>query len=427
MPGPDGPVARVPHGVRGGRRRPAALHGDHDVMHQRTGDRAWLDLAKRMAKGTAILFAVGAVSGTVLSFELGLLWPSFMGSSGDRRPALRPRGLRLLHEAIFLGIYLYGRDRIPAKLHLFAGVMVAISGLLSAFFVTLVNACMNLPAGSPWSTAAPPTSTRWRRWSAPRGRTRRSTRSSPATRRPPSRSPASTRWCSSATPDPRSSARRSPSRWRSPASPRCSSPSPGTTPRTAWPSSSRPSSPRPRLTSTPSATAPILIGGIPDEDTREVKGAIRIPHALSLLATNDPSGEVKGLEEFPREDWPPVLRTHLASTRWSDPARRWGSWPSSRPCSRGAGGGSPISAGSSAPWWPRGRWASSRWRPGGASPSSAASRGSSTAPCAPGTRSLPFPPRGPVLDLHAPLRLPRGDRGLPPLQAAPRRAGGAHR
>ena len=54
-----------------------------DVLYRRTGDRDWLEFSKRMAKGTAILFAVGAVSGTVLSFELGLLWPNFMGTFGD--------------------------------------------------------------------------------------------------------------------------------------------------------------------------------------------------------------------------------------------------------------------------------------------------------------------------------------------------------
>ena len=65
---------------------------------QRTGDRIYLELAKRWAKGTAILFAVGAVSGTVLSFELGLLWPAFMEAAGpDHRHAVLARGLRLLH------------------------------------------------------------------------------------------------------------------------------------------------------------------------------------------------------------------------------------------------------------------------------------------------------------------------------------------
>jgi cytochrome bd ubiquinol oxidase subunit I len=119
-----------------------------DALWQRTGDRDYLEFSKRMAKGTAILFAVGAVSGTVLSFELGLLWPSFMGTFGEVIGLpFALEGFAFFTEAIFLGIYLYGRGKLPPKLHLFAGAMVALSGVLSAFFVILVNSCMNQPAG----------------------------------------------------------------------------------------------------------------------------------------------------------------------------------------------------------------------------------------------------------------------------------------
>ena len=76
-------------------------------------------LARRWAKGTAILFAVGAVSGTALSFELGLLWPEFMKQAG---PVIGMpfsfEGFAFFFEGIFLGIYLYGWDRIPPKWHL---------------------------------------------------------------------------------------------------------------------------------------------------------------------------------------------------------------------------------------------------------------------------------------------------------------------
>lgn len=119
-----------------------------DALWHRTGDRDYLEFSKRMAKGTAILFAVGAVSGTVLSFELGLLWPKFMGTFGEVIGLpFALEGFAFFTEAIFLGIYLYGRGKLPPKLHLFAGAMVALSGALSAFFVILVNACMNDPAG----------------------------------------------------------------------------------------------------------------------------------------------------------------------------------------------------------------------------------------------------------------------------------------
>ncbi len=107
-----------------------------------------LELAKRWAKGTAILFAVGAVSGTVLSFELGLLWPTFMEHAG---PVIGMpfslEGFAFFTEAIFLGIYLYGWKRISARAHFAAGIVVAVSGALSGAFVVCANAWMNAPTG----------------------------------------------------------------------------------------------------------------------------------------------------------------------------------------------------------------------------------------------------------------------------------------
>jgi cytochrome d ubiquinol oxidase subunit I len=115
---------------------------------RRTGDRAYLDLAHRWAKGTAVLFAVGAVSGTVLSFELGLLWPGFMRYAGPLiGMPFSLEGFAFFLEAIFLGIYLYGWDRVGPRAHLAAGVVVAASGAASAVFVVLVNAWMNAPTG----------------------------------------------------------------------------------------------------------------------------------------------------------------------------------------------------------------------------------------------------------------------------------------
>ena len=84
-----------------------------------TGEQVYLDLAHRWARGTAILFAVGAVSGTVLSFELGLLWPGFMRLSGAIiGMPFSLEGFAFFTEAIFLGVYLYGWERIPPKAHL---------------------------------------------------------------------------------------------------------------------------------------------------------------------------------------------------------------------------------------------------------------------------------------------------------------------
>ncbi len=115
---------------------------------RKTGDDVWLELAKRWAKGTAILFAIGAVSGTVLSFELGLLWPRFMEFAG---PVIgipfSLEGFAFFTEAIFLGIYLYGWERVSPRTHLFSGIVVALSGMASAVFVVMVNAWMNTPRG----------------------------------------------------------------------------------------------------------------------------------------------------------------------------------------------------------------------------------------------------------------------------------------
>jgi cytochrome bd ubiquinol oxidase subunit I len=114
----------------------------------RTKDEIYVTLAKRWAKGTAILFAVGAVSGTVLSFELGLLWPGFMGYAGSIiGMPFSLEGFAFFTEAIFLGIYLYGWTRVPPRAHLFAGVMVAVSGAASGIFVVIANAWMNTPTG----------------------------------------------------------------------------------------------------------------------------------------------------------------------------------------------------------------------------------------------------------------------------------------
>src|SRR4030088_2023526 len=108
----------------------------------------FLELSKRWAAGTTILFAVGAVSGTVLSFELGLLWPKFMQYAGGViGMPFSLEGFAFFTEAIFLGIYLYGWGRIPGWFHLFSGFIVAASGLLSATFVAFVNGWMNTPAG----------------------------------------------------------------------------------------------------------------------------------------------------------------------------------------------------------------------------------------------------------------------------------------
>jgi cytochrome d ubiquinol oxidase subunit I len=117
-------------------------------MYLRTGQPVYLDLSRRWSHGTAVLFAVGAVSGTVLSFELGLLWPGFMEKAGAIiGMPFSLEGFAFFTEAIFIGVYLYGWNRLSPVLHWLAGIIVAVSGILSGIFVVTANAWMNAPAG----------------------------------------------------------------------------------------------------------------------------------------------------------------------------------------------------------------------------------------------------------------------------------------
>ena len=116
-----------------------------------TGDEIYRELAQRWAKGTAILFAVGAVSGTVLSFGAGAavarVHMRFCGVRSSSMPFSQLQGFAFFMEAIFLGIYLYGWDHVPPRAHLGAGVVVALSGMASGVFVVIANAWMNTPTG----------------------------------------------------------------------------------------------------------------------------------------------------------------------------------------------------------------------------------------------------------------------------------------
>ena len=111
-------------------------------------DKTWMLLARRWARAFAILFAVGAVSGTVLSFELGLLWPRFMAFSGSIIGLpFSAEGFAFFIEAIFLGLYLYGWDRLHPVGHWLTSIPIALSGAASSLFVVMANAWMNTPAG----------------------------------------------------------------------------------------------------------------------------------------------------------------------------------------------------------------------------------------------------------------------------------------
>ncbi len=113
-----------------------------------TGDDVYRVLAKRWTKIMVALFAVGAVTGTILSFELGVLWPGFMGTFGAVFGlGFALEGFSFFLEAIFIGIYVYGWDRLPPRAHFVCGIPVVIAGLTGSLTVIAVNAWMNDPTG----------------------------------------------------------------------------------------------------------------------------------------------------------------------------------------------------------------------------------------------------------------------------------------
>jgi cytochrome bd ubiquinol oxidase subunit I len=280
---------------------------------RRTGSAAHLELARRWAKGTAILFAVGAVSGTVISFELGLLWPRFMAFAGPIiGMPFSLEGFAFFAEAIFLGIYLYGWERVSPRLHLASGVVVAASGALSAFFVTLANAWMNHPAGFDLALG-------------------RATSIDPlAAMFPPGwahevihvllSSYAATGFAVAGI--------HAAKLRRSPESPfhraaLAIALSVGGAAALLQPlsgdlSARQVAETQPLKLAAAEAHfhtqrgAPLHIGGLPDPETGTTRFALEIPHGLSLLAFHDPDAEVKGLDAFPRDTWPDPVRVHLA-------------------------------------------------------------------------------------------------------------------
>jgi cytochrome d ubiquinol oxidase subunit I len=117
-------------------------------LHRRTGDPVYRELARRWSKVMAALFAAGVVTGTILSFEMGLLWPNFMSTYGEVFGlGFALEGFSFFLEAIFIGIYLYGWDRLSPRAHLLSGLPVIAAGLTGSLFVIAVNAWMNHPRG----------------------------------------------------------------------------------------------------------------------------------------------------------------------------------------------------------------------------------------------------------------------------------------
>jgi cytochrome d ubiquinol oxidase subunit I len=117
-------------------------------LYMRTGDAVYKALAKRWSKVALIIFAVGVVTGTILSFEFGLLWPDFMATFGEVfGVAFALEGISFFLEAIFIAIYVYGWDRLPRRTHFLTGIPIVITGLTGSFTVIAVNGWMNNPQG----------------------------------------------------------------------------------------------------------------------------------------------------------------------------------------------------------------------------------------------------------------------------------------
>jgi cytochrome bd ubiquinol oxidase subunit I len=114
----------------------------------RTGDALYHQLARRWIRPAGVLFAIGAVSGTILSFELGLLWPRFMAFSGPLIGlAFSMEGFAFFVEAIFLALYIYGEQRLSRRILFFCTIPLTVAAAASAVFVISANAWLNTPSG----------------------------------------------------------------------------------------------------------------------------------------------------------------------------------------------------------------------------------------------------------------------------------------
>jgi cytochrome d ubiquinol oxidase subunit I len=119
-----------------------------ESLYLRTGDELYRTLARRWSRIMATLFAAGVVTGTILSFELGLLWPSFTGTFGSVFGlGFAIEGFSFFMEAIFIGIYVYGWTRLSPRAHFASGIPIAVAGFTGSLTVISVNGWMNHPSG----------------------------------------------------------------------------------------------------------------------------------------------------------------------------------------------------------------------------------------------------------------------------------------
>lgn len=282
-------------------------------LYLKNGDDRYLALTRMWMKGVAIFFAVGAVSGTVLSFELGLLWPGFMRHAGAIiGMPFSWEGTAFFLEAIAIGLFLYGWKRMNRWVHWATGLVVGLSGFISGIFVVAANAWMNSPAGFTWSGGMahdidPVRAMFNRAWLHQslhmqlaaveavgfavggihgllylRGRTRELNLKAFKI--------AMTFGAVAAIAQPFSGHF---------AGQRVAELQPA---KLAAMEGHFETGPR----------APLYIGGIPNVEKRTMEWGIPLPGLLSFVAHDDLNAVVTGLDHFPREDWPPVVIVHVA-------------------------------------------------------------------------------------------------------------------
>jgi cytochrome bd ubiquinol oxidase subunit I len=279
----------------------------------KTGKPVFRNITKAWSKGVAIFFATGAVSGTVLSFELGLLWPVFMKNAGPIFGLpFSLEGTAFFIEAIALGFYLYGWGKFNKWFHWATGVVVGVSGLISGILVVAANAWMNSPAGFEFADGKyfniDPVKAMFNdAWFsqalhmclaafAATGFAVAGVHALMVVRRKniefhtKAFRIAALFACVAAVLQPISGdhsakdvAHRQPAKLAAM-----------------------------EAVFETGTHVPLLIGGIPDEKTQQIKYGIELPGMLSFMISGHTNTEVKGLDQFAAADRPPILITHMA-------------------------------------------------------------------------------------------------------------------
>ena len=284
-------------------------------LYLRTGDELYRTLARRWTRVMAALFAVGVITGTILSFEMGLLWPSFTATFGSVFGlGFAIEGFSFFIEAIFIGIYVYGWDRLSPRAHFASGIPIVIAGFTGSLMVIAVNGWMNHPTG-------------FRLVGGKVGR----------------RAPAARRCSATATSGTSSCTCTWPATW----SPASSSPAPTRSARLRgrWGRYERTALAIPLAVAALASPVQVLVGdwsgargrgrasrsssprsrGCAHDDERRAGAHARLVHRrpgqvrdrrsrklLSLLAFHDPNATVQGLDAVPADDRPPVNVVRVA-------------------------------------------------------------------------------------------------------------------